>query len=117
MDECFLVRTRRPNWRRENDAAQCGTLPWKFVCALLLALVCQSALAQAMYRIKSLGYLGGCTLSAPSVAGLSGADQIAGTACNAHGDWHAFLWRNDGKPMVDLGPDEVGSTSEGHAIN
>ena len=30
---------------------------------------------------------------------------------------HAFLWKNDGTPMVDLGPSEVGSFSEATALN
>jgi probable HAF family extracellular repeat protein len=42
---------------------------------------------------------------------------VAGSACNAHGDNHAFLWKNDGTPMVDLGPNEVGSFSEAVAID
>ena len=76
-----------------------------------------TSLAQAMYRIKPLGYLGGCTTSVPTVVGLNEADRVAGTACNANGDKHAFLWKNDGSPMVDLGPDGVGSFSYATAIN
>ena len=87
------------------------------VAGLVLTVACQCALAQAMYQIKPLGYLGGCTTSAPTAVGLNNLDQVAGTACNAHGDTHAFLWRNDGKPMVDLGPSDVGSTSKAVAIN
>src|SRR5258708_1642542 len=60
---------------------------------------------------------GGCTSSAPVAQGLNGADQVAGYACNAHGDTHAFLWNNNGTPMVDLGPAELGSTSYGYALN
>jgi hypothetical protein len=32
------------------------------------------------------------------------------------GGTHA-LWRNDGTPLVDLGPGEAGSTDEGVALN
>ncbi len=84
---------------------------------LSLALACQSVFAQAMYRIKPLGYLGGCTTSAPVAHGFNGSDEVTGTACNANGDTHAFLWKNNGAPMVDLGPNERGSTSAGNALN
>lgn len=87
------------------------------VLGLSAAFGCQTALAQALYRIKPLGYLGGCTTSAPSAFGFNATDQVIGGACNANGDNHAFLWKNDGNPMVDLGPNEVGSTSTGYAIN
>jgi hypothetical protein len=33
----------------------------QWLLGLSLAIACQSALAQAMYRIKPLGYLRGCT--------------------------------------------------------
>ena len=89
----------------------------KVALGFALALVCQSALAQALYRIKPLGVLGGCTASAPLANGFNQADQVTGKACNAHGDQHAFLWKNNGSPMVDLGPSEVSSSSEGDAIN
>ena len=46
-----------------------------------------------------------------------GADEVTGYACNVNGDEHAFLWKNNGNPMVDLGPDEVGSSSQGNALN
>jgi probable HAF family extracellular repeat protein len=84
---------------------------------LSLAIACQCALGQAMYRIKPLGYLGGCTATVAVATDFNNANQVTGQACNANGDQHAFVWRNDGKPMVDLGPDEVGSTSVGSAIN
>ncbi len=91
------------------------TRTWVLGC--LLAIACQTVFAQAMYRIKPLGYLGGCISSVPTVAALNGADEVTGTACNAHGDQHAFLWKNNGAPMVDLGPDEVGSVSRAVGIN
>jgi probable HAF family extracellular repeat protein len=117
MDEFTIDDLRRRSRRREDAAAQCWALARKLVLSLSLVLACQSVLAQAMYRIKPLGYLGGCTSSAPVVHGFNTADQVTGTACNAHGDMHAFLWKNNGSPMVDLGPDEVGSTSSGNALN
>jgi probable HAF family extracellular repeat protein len=94
-----------------------AALARNLVPGLLLAFGCQVALAQAVYRITPLGYLGGCKSSAPSAAGLNGSGQVAGTACNAHGDMHAFLWKNDGTPMVDLGPSTAGVDSEGVAID
>lgn len=89
----------------------------KLVFSLSLALVGQCALAQAMYRIEPLGCLGGCITSVPTVVGLNGKGEVAGDACNAHGDSHAFKWRHDGTARVDLGPDEVGSWSNAVAIN
>jgi len=80
-------------------------------------VACQAASAQAMYRIKPLGNLGGCNSSVPSIIGLNNADEVAGTACNANGHMHAFIWRNNGSGMVDLGPKESGSTSKAIAIN
>jgi len=86
------------------------------LCALAMFSMQQSAQAQALYRIKPLGYLGGCTTKVPTVVGLNNRDQVAGNACNASGDTHAFLWK-DGTPMVDLGPTAVGSYSYAVAIN
>ena len=104
-----------------RSCAASATVRWtvmrKVLLSLSLSLACQCSFAQAMYRMKPLGYLGGCTTSAPFAYGLNGSDQVTGQACNVNGDLHAFLWRNDGTPMVDLGPDQVGSTSTGYAIN
>ncbi len=98
-------------WRwRWSSVRQC-------LIGLSLAVVCQSTLAQAMYRIKSLGYLPGGCKSLPSWSGFNGMNKVTGATCNAHGDFHAFLWKNDGSPMVDLGPPEVGSQSDGLAIS
>jgi len=88
----------------------------RLLVGCVFVLACQCALAQAMYRINPLGHLGGCTASAPLAYGFNEADQVTGQACNAHGDMHAFVWKN-GSPMVDLGPAEVGSSSIGYAIN
>ncbi len=90
---------------------------FRWLAALVWITWSGTSLAQAMYRIKALGYLGGCTTSVPTVVGLNGADRVAGTACNAHGDKHAFLWKNNGSPMIDLGPDGIGSYSYARAIN
>jgi probable HAF family extracellular repeat protein len=89
----------------------------RLALGLSLVMACSPALAQVMYRIKPLGVLGGCTAQPPVANGFNKNDQVTGKACNAHGDQHAFLWKNDGTAMVDLGPREVGSTSEGNAIN
>ncbi len=114
---CEFTVDHSLRWRREDRAARWWAMARKLVLGLSLAFVCQAALAQAMYRIKPLGYLGGCTSSAPVVQGFNGAGQATGWACNAHGDTHAFLWKNDGTAMLDLGPDEVGSASYGLGIN
>jgi probable HAF family extracellular repeat protein len=99
-------------------AAACGRLTaFRWVLGLSLALAVQGALAQAMYRIKPLGTLGGCTTSTPVAAGFNNAGRVAGTACNSRGERHGFVWKNDGGPMVDLGPSTTGSTSEATGIN
>jgi probable HAF family extracellular repeat protein len=104
--------------RHEDDAARCWAVARKLVLGLALTIACQSALAQAMYRINAIGGLpGGCTDEEPLATGFNGAGQVTGVACTANGDGHAFLWKNDGTPMVDLGPNEVGSTSYPYAIN
>jgi probable HAF family extracellular repeat protein len=89
----------------------------KITLGLSLALLCQGALAQALYRIKPLGSLGGCPTQPPVANAFNASDQVTGQACNTHGDFHAFLWKNDGTPMVDLGPTEKGSRSAGNDIN
>jgi probable HAF family extracellular repeat protein len=103
--------------QRGDATARRWALARSWGVGLALALACQSALAQAMYRIKPLGYLSGCTTYAPTAYGFNGADEVTGGACNANGDGHAFLWKNDGTPMVDLGPKKVGSWSVGMAIS
>ena len=100
-----------------EGTARCWAPVRKVVLSLSLALACQSALAQATYRIKPLGVLGGCTASAPAAAALNDAGEVVGSACNANGDTHAFVWKNDGAPMVDLGPDKVGAVSYATDIN
>jgi probable HAF family extracellular repeat protein len=117
MDKFTVARSIGRSWRRKDSTTRRWTQASKVVLGLSLTIACQSALAQATYRIKPLSLLGGCTSSAPVARGLNAAGQVTGTACNAHGDTHAFLWRNDGTSMVDLGPNEVGSTSEGVALN
>jgi probable HAF family extracellular repeat protein len=72
--------------------------------ALSLVIGCPCVLAQAMYRIEPLGWLHGCITYAAVAAGLNGAGQVTGSACSPTSSSHAFLWKNDGTPMVDLGP-------------
>ena len=111
MARCALscdVRAAPPGAGR-----RCASSCW----ASLWPSICQSALAQALYRIKPLGTLGGCPGIFIYVFGLNGHDEVTGQACNGNGDYHAFLWKNDGHPMVDLGPDELGSSSQGNALN
>jgi probable HAF family extracellular repeat protein len=117
MDEFLSDDLRRFGRRREEGSARRWAVARKVVLTLSLALTCQTVFAQAMYRIKPLGYLGGCSTSEPTVSGLNDADEVAGYACNANGDTHAYLWKNNGMPMLDLGPTEVGSFSDGTGIN
>jgi hypothetical protein len=85
MDNFTFGGWERRGCRREAGAARCWSVARKCVLGLSLALACQTALAQAMYRIKPLGYLDGCTSAGPIAYGLNGADQVTGQACNARG--------------------------------
>ncbi len=117
MSKVTLDRLEFRGRRCEHDAVRLCVLARRFVLGLTLAATCQSALAQALYRITPLGYLpGGCS-SIPSWSDFNRSNKVTGTACNANGDFHGFLWKNDGSPMVDLGPPEVGSQSDGNAIS
>ena len=87
------------------------------IVALSLVLACHGALAQAVYHITPLGSLDGCTTYVAVAAGLNEADQVTGSACTPTSSSHAFLWKNDGTPMVDLGPSQVGSFSHAQALN
>lgn len=93
----------------------------KLVLAITLTLVCQSVIAQAMYRIKPIGNLPGCTVtnSYVNVYDFNNLDEVTGDACvsTTEPQYRAFLWKNDGNPMIDLGPSEAGSTSYGYRIN
>ncbi len=88
------------------------------VIGVALTVACQTALAQAMYRIKPIGILpGGCISVEPIAVAFNGADQVTGVAANAACDARAFLWTNDGTPMRDLGPHQVGASSDTVDIN
>ncbi len=106
--------------RRQRDgAARRWALARTWAVSLTLAIACQSVMAQAMYRIVPLRCLGRCTstVSGPDANGFNNADEVAGTVYFASGSHHAFLWKNDGNPMIDLGPDKVGSNSVGSGLN
>jgi probable HAF family extracellular repeat protein len=116
----FTVDNSMRRSRREDGAARGWAVERKFLLGLSLAIACQCALAQAMYRIKPLGFLGGCLTYMPYVENardFNNADEVSGQACNANGDLHAFLWKNNGTPMADLGPPVLRSTSSGMGIN
>ncbi len=103
--------------RRQDCAAQGWAAARKLVLGVSLALACQSVLAQAMYRLKPLAYSGSCAPAFIDVHGLNERDEVLGDTCNANGDYHASLWTDYGTRMVDLGPDELGSTSYGFDLN
>ena len=112
MDEFRVNGVTPHSGRRESGTVRYWAVTRQCLLGLSLAIACQASFAQEMYRITPLGYLGGCTSSVPVARGLNLFGQVAGTACNAHGDTHAFLWRHDGTPMVDLGPGAAGTSSE-----
>jgi probable HAF family extracellular repeat protein len=115
MDDSFLLRAHSRMARLKH----CLSTSIRVVCVLALALgmTSREVSAQAIYRIKPLGYLPGCTAGAPTAYGFNDADEVTGQACTADGDFHAFLWKNNGSPMVDLGPHVSGAYSSGYAIN
>ena len=58
--------------------------------------------ADPKYRITDIGTLGG---SYTEGAALNASGQVTGySITSGNTSAHAFLWRNDGTPMVDLGP-------------
>jgi probable HAF family extracellular repeat protein len=117
MDNFSVWGSMQGSERRLDRTARIWAAVSKIVVGIVLVIAGQSARAQAMYRITPLGFLGGCTTAAPTAAGFNKTDAVAGTACNANGDSHAFLWKNNGNPMMDLGPPEVGSTSSSAALD
>ena len=117
MDEFSVDGPMNRRQRHGDAAARCWALARTCAMGVTLAIVCQTAMAQAMYRIKPLGLLGGCTSPGPIAYAIAAADQVTGVTCNANGDEHAYLWKPDGTAMVDLGPDEVGTSSVGLHIS
>ena len=88
------------------------------VIGLALAMASRPAAAQAIYRIQPLGHLPGCTdPSFITAYGFNDANEATGQACDAAGFFHAFLWKNNGTPLIDLGPSTPDSISTGFGIN
>ena len=116
MDE-FTSYGSKSHDTRHHKGAWCWAVARRSLLGISLTVLCQTVMAQAVYRIKPLGTIGGCTLITPVVHGFNGADEVTGEACNARRDMHAFLWRNDGSPMIDLVPAAKGSRSTGYAVN
>jgi probable HAF family extracellular repeat protein len=94
----------------------------QFACVLLMAFGAASIVVQAAsstdpkYRLTDIGSLGG---SYTGVGALNKYGQVTGDS-NTAGDFedHAFFWRDDGTPMVDLGNlGYKGQPSWGTAIN
>jgi probable HAF family extracellular repeat protein len=118
MKACPGDASTRLNHPRPEDTAPCGwALARQWMLGVSLAIACQSALAQAMYRIKPLNHVSDCISTFIDVSGLNRDDEVIGTGCNANGDFHALLWMNYGAQMVDLGPDQAGATSTAFALN
>jgi len=103
--------------RGEERWTRCWGVARQCMLGITLTIACQSALAQVMYRITPLGFLHGCSSPAPVAEAINAADQVTGWACNATSYQHAFLWKNNGSPMIDLGPSEAGSDSVAYSIN
>ena len=104
---------RSPHRSPHALAAVSWAVTRKLLVGLWLTIACQGALAQVMYRITRIG-TDACGLE---VLAFNEADQAAGDMCAPPSSYHAFLWKHDGTPVVDLGPPEVNSTSQGTAIN
>src|SRR5580765_6884271 len=89
---------------------------FKLLLSVSLAIAGQSAAAQVMYRMTLISVPYGCSAE-PVAEGFNAAGQIAITYCNGQGGLHAWLWKNDGSPTVDLGPKAAQSQSEASGIN
>ena len=66
-----------PPW---THATGCRASVGLLFVGIVLIIACPLASAQAMYRIKPLGYLGGSLLTYSAV-GFNGAGEVAGSAC------------------------------------
>src|SRR6476659_4703161 len=87
----------------------------KSLIALSMAIACQAALAQVIYRIHPVPTLNGCP---PFVSDFNNAGQATGQVCAREpGHDHAFLWKHDSTPLLDLGPDQPGFNSDALAMN
>ena len=105
-----------PPW---THATGCRASVGPLFVGIVLIIACPLASAQAMYRIKPLGYLGGCTSPPPYAVGFNGAGEVAGSACKSGtgSGFDAFLWKNDGTAMVEIALPGVDSYSEPAGIN
>jgi probable HAF family extracellular repeat protein len=117
MEKLVIDASMHLKARREQRAMRLWTLTRQGVLGLSLAMACQSAHAQALYRIKPLNHVSGCPSTFVDLFGLNGHDEVIGNACNAKRDYHAMLWTNGGTAVVDLGPDEARATSYGFDLN
>jgi probable HAF family extracellular repeat protein len=101
--------------QRERNSTLQWTLARKMLLGLSLALACQCALAQAMYRIKPIVDPSG-RMGISIADDFNGADEVTGTGNKARHPDHAFLWKKNGA-TVDLGPPEAGWASYGLFLN
>jgi probable HAF family extracellular repeat protein len=115
MSNRLVVRTLRFVARLFHGPS--ASIPFVCVLALSAGMANREVSAQAIYRITPLGHLPGCASEAPVAYGFNDADEVTGQACKTNSETHAFLWRNNGRPMVDLGPDKPHSYSVGYGIN
>lgn len=94
--------------------------PYPWLVGLVLAMACQSVTAQALYRMKDLGTLGGTWSNGTA---LNASGQAAGNStptcsprpCGVTS--HAFFWRNNGSPIQDIGSPAPGDYGAAVAIN
>src|SRR5579862_8144851 len=121
MDSYSLRPRSRDFGRYKDGPVLLAFIRQALVLTVLLGVACGVASAQTMYRMTDLGSLGGG--SSYSYYSTGNALNAQGQATGASavpdlpgGGYHAYLWKNDGTPMQDLGALD-GGASEGSAIN
>ena len=96
MNTCFERHARFHKLRARGKAGTVLAVSALLMVALATLLGATQASAQAMYRMKPLGRMGGCAATVPVAMDFNNANRATGQACNANGDQHAFVWRNTG---------------------
>jgi probable HAF family extracellular repeat protein len=108
------------NRRREDGPARRWAVARKLVLGLSLAFACETAMAQSMYRMKDMGPLegtsNGIALNASGQAtGTWVPSTCAPTPCGV--TTHAFIWKNNGSSLQNIGSPQTDEYSTAVAIN
>jgi len=106
--------------RREDGTARIWAVARKLALGLSLTFACQCALAQALYRMKDMGPLDGSSSGvAINASGQATGTWVPGTCaptpCGVTS--HAFIWKNNGSLLQNIGSPQTDEYSTGVAIN